>query len=258
MANPGKKIIDRAKDALGTDEDAQGSASLADGAEGGGGKREAHNKWERYQLPEDMTGKTFLDVGCWEGVNCAEAVRRGATQVVGVDLCTSETLRNNVEEHGFEFVQMDILSEKWLELDTFDIVLCGGVLYHVENVISLLFRLRRVCSETLFLETAVRHIDIDAPALLFHPSDERTRNPSNWWVPNPAAVHDMLRACGFKDVEPTWEKRKGGTGGRLCVKATTTRQESYDRILPRKAESMPLLGGERWSKKDAKNPAQHL
>src|SRR5213082_1943251 len=75
----------------------------------------AHNNWDRYGLPADMTGKTFLDVGCWEGVNCAEAVRRGASQVVGVDLCTSDELRENVEKFGFEFVQMDILSEKWLE-----------------------------------------------------------------------------------------------------------------------------------------------
>ena len=101
-----------------------------------------------------MTGLTFLDVGCWEGVNCAEAVRRGADRVVGIDLCTSDELRRNVENFGFEFVQMDVLSEKWLELDAFDVVLCSGVLYHVENVISLLFRLRTVTRELLVLETA--------------------------------------------------------------------------------------------------------
>lgn len=257
MANRGKKMLKRAR------RKAKRALKPSDngaGAEGADGEKKpkAHNKWTRYQLPDDMTGKSFLDVGCWEGVNCAEAVKRGATQVVGVDLCTSDELRKNVDEYGFEFVQMDVLSEKWLELDTFDIVLCGGVLYHVENVISLLFRLRRVTGQKLFLETAVRHIELDAPALLFHPSDERTRNPSNWWVPNPAAVFDMLAACGFKDVETTWEKRKGGTGGRLCVQASPTRQESYDRILPRKAESMPLAGSQRWSKLDAKNPSQHL
>ncbi len=220
--------------------------------------RKGRNKWARYQMPEDMTGKTFLDVGCWEGATCAEAVRRGAKQVVGVDLCTSDDLKRNVDEFGFEFVQMDILSEKWLELDTFDVVLCGGVLYHVENVISLLFRLRRVTGEMLVLETAVRRLHMDTPLLLFHPSDERTRNPSNWWVPNPPAVFDMLAACGFTDIETAWEKEKGGTGGRLCVHAKPTRQDGYDRILPRKAESMPIEGGQRWSKENASNPKQHL
>lgn len=245
MANRGMKFFKRARKRA-----RQGLGVETQNGSGGGGAEapKSHNKWERYKLPEDMTGKTFLDVGCWEGVNCAEAVRRGAKQVVGVDLCTGDALRENIETYGFEFVQMDVLSEKWLELDTFDVVLCGGVLYHVENVISLLFRLRRVTGELLVLETAVRETETEDPLLLFRPSDERTRNPSNWWVPNRAAVFDMLLACGFTDVEPSWEKQKGGTGGRLAVHARPTRQGGYDRILPRKAESMSVFGGQRWTK----------
>ena len=233
----------------GNDEAEQGAPETVRSAVGDGSETpKAHNKWQRYKLPEDMTGKTFLDVGCWEGVNCAEAVSRGASHVVGVDLCTSNELRENIDNYGFQFVQMDILSEKWLELDTFDVVLCGGVLYHVENVISLLFRLRQVTGELLVLETAIRQTETDEPLLMFRPSDERTRNPSNWWVPNRAAVFDMLVACGFTDVEPSWEKDKGGTGGRLAVHAKPTRLDGYERILPRKIESMPIEGGKRWTK----------
>jgi tRNA (mo5U34)-methyltransferase len=209
----------------------------------------AHNNWDRYGLPADMTGKTFLDVGCWEGVNCAEATKRGASQVVGVDLCTSDDLAANVKQFGFEFVQMDILSEKWLELDTFDVVLCGGVLYHVENVISLLFRLRRVTAEHLFLETKIKDMNSDPPLLLFKPSDpERTGNPSNWWVPNRPALQEMLITCGFADMEQTWEN-SGGGGTRVCIHAKPTRLPNYDRVLPRKARRMPLAGGRRYSKK---------
>lgn len=202
------------------------------------------NKWLRFGLPEDMTGKTFLDVGCWEGVMCAEAVERGAERVVGVDLCTSEPLAVNVEKFGFEFVQLDVLSEKWLELDTFDIVLCSGVLYHVENVISLLFRLRRVTGELLVLETATREHDVDAPVLTFKPSDERTNNPSNWWVPNMACLTDMVLACGFADPTVAWERPRPG-GARVCMHATPTVQKNYARILPRKADAMSLAGGRR-------------
>jgi SAM-dependent methyltransferase len=202
------------------------------------------NKWRRYNLPEDMSGKTFLDVGCWEGVNCAEAMQRGARRVVGVDLCTSEPLRENVERFGFEFVQLDVLSEKWLELDAFDVVLCSGVLYHVENVISLLFRLRRVTRSLLVLETATRDVAGDEPVLVFKPSDERTNNPSNWWVPNKACLIDMVSACGFSDIEVAWEKERPN-GARVCVHATPVEQESYERILPRKAEAMSLVGGRR-------------
>lgn len=226
----------------------------ADGSPTGGGQSEGEdsggpegrNKWRKYKLPEDMTGRTFLDVGCWEGGNCAEAVRRGAKRVVGVDLCTSDELRRNVEEYGFEFLQLDVLSEKWLELDRFDVVLCSGVLYHVENVISLLFRLRTVTDELLALETATREIaDTEEPVLIFKPSDERTRNPSNWWVPNKSGLLDMVRATGFGEPEVVWQRDRPN-GARVCLHARPVQQDSYERVLPRKAEAMSLVGGSRY------------
>ncbi len=202
------------------------------------------NKWNKFKLPEDMTGKTFLDVGCWEGGNCAEAVRRGASQVVGVDICTSEELAKNVENFGFDFLQLDLLSEKWLELDTFDVVLCSGVLYHVENVISLLLRLRMVTGELLALETATREIASDEPVLIFRPEDE-VNNPSNWWFPNKRGLYAMMQTCGFDDIVDAFENERPG-GARLCVHAKPVRRKSFDRILPRKREAMSLQGGRRW------------
>ena len=201
-------------------------------------------QWERFGLPERMRGKRFLDVGCWEGQNCVEAVKRGAEQVVGVDLCTSDELRRNVEEFGFEFLQMDVLSEKWLELDSFDVVLCSGVLYHVENPLSLLFRLRRVTDELLVLETATYKVETERPVLVLSPVDQR-RNASNWWFPNKLGVFEMLKACGFDDVSVQEEKERT-TSSRLCVHAKPVRLPSYDRVLPRQPEVMSLEGGERW------------
>jgi SAM-dependent methyltransferase len=201
-------------------------------------------QWVRFGLPEDMTGKRFIDVGCWEGRNCIEAVKRGAEQVVGVDLCTSDELHRNVEEFGFEFLQMDVLSEKWLELDSFDIVLCSGVLYHVENPLSLLFRLRRVTDELLVLETATYKVESDRPVLVLSPVDQR-RNASNWWFPNKLGVFEMLKASGFDDVTVQEEKHRE-TSSRLCVHATPVRLSSYERVLPRQPEVMSIEGGQRW------------
>ena len=73
--------------------------------------------------------------------------------VVGIDMCTSEALRQNVDDHGINFIQCDVFSEKFLELDTYDVVLCSGVLYHVENVLSLLFRLRKTARELVVIDT---------------------------------------------------------------------------------------------------------
>ena len=92
-------------------------------------ERHKRSAWNGYKLPECIDGKSFLDVGCWEGLMCAEALRRGASFALGIDYCTSPDLTRAMREHGFQFLQMDIFSEKLLELPEFDLVHCAGVLY---------------------------------------------------------------------------------------------------------------------------------
>src|SRR5580704_15785161 len=40
-------------------------------------------------LPEDLTGKTILDIGCWDGFYSFECERRGAKRVVSTDVWES-------------------------------------------------------------------------------------------------------------------------------------------------------------------------
>jgi SAM-dependent methyltransferase len=192
------------------------------------------SRWEQFRLPVELSGRTFLDVGCWEGMHCAEAVRRDAEQVVGIDLCTSEDLAANVDRYGFDFLQMDIFSEKWLELGEFDVVLCSGVLYHVENVMSLLFRLRKVVRELLVLETGITRLQPEKPMMIFHGQGEGTNNPSNWWTPNRLCLEQMLNAAGFEGVSVVWEEERHEHYSRACAHAIPTGHLEHSRILPRK------------------------
>lgn len=205
------------------------------------------NKWDMYKLPKDMKGESFLDVGCWEGDNCVEAIRRNAVYSVGIDLCTSESLKKNVEKYGFEFLQLDIFSEKFLELGRFDVVLCSGVLYHVENVLSLLFRLRKTVDRLLVLETAINKVNDAVPILLFHPGGDLKNNPSNWWTPNKKCLISMLETCGFKDIHEVYHRRVDDRIDRLCVHAVPGGYIDHEKIMPRKKELMSLSGGERRS-----------
>ncbi len=203
------------------------------------------NKWELYRLPVDMTGVSFIDVGCWEGHRCVDAVLRGVARVVGVDLCTSGELRRNMAEHVFEFVQADILSERFLGLDCFDIVLCSGVLYHVQDVIGLLVRLRKVAAKRLVLETVVNTLDPDVPLLRFHADDELAGNPSNWWTPNELCLHQMLEVCGFSDCESVYRSPAPENSERVCIHATPVGAIGYEKMMPRKKELMSVFGGDR-------------
>lgn len=205
--------------------------------------------WQAWQLPDDLTGLTFLDIGCWEGTKCVEAVERNARRVVGVDLCTCDTLRRNVQHYGFEFLQLDVFSEKFLHLEQFDLVLCAGVLYHVENVLSLLTRLRHCTRQRLVLETAVHRVDEEKPILLFHPGEDLDANPSNWWTPNLRCLEEMLVATGFATPRLVHQTvvqstRTGETIYRACVH---TEPASVDlrKAFPRHTSLMSLQGGER-------------
>jgi len=203
------------------------------------------NKWELLQLPDDMTGRSFLDVGCWEGHRCVDAVHRGATHVVGVDMCTSQSLHDNVERHGFHFIQADVFSEKFLELDRYDVVLCSGVLYHVENPMSLLFRLRKSVSELLVLETVAHTVEEARPLMLFHAGADLANNPSNWWTPNELCLTRMLESAGFSDVRLVMRTEAPDEKRRVAVHASPRGAIDYDKILPRKKELMSLYGGDR-------------
>jgi len=103
---------------------------------------ETSKRWEICKLPSNMDGRSFLDIGCWAGGFCVEAKKRGATRVLGVDYVKSDYVTKFTEEYDFEFLQCDVFSEKFLEIPNFDVVFCSGVLYHVENPVSLLFRLK--------------------------------------------------------------------------------------------------------------------
>src|SRR5438552_2149855 len=43
------------------------------------------NAYIRFYVPEDLTGRSVLDIGCNGGFYCFELARRGAARVLGID-----------------------------------------------------------------------------------------------------------------------------------------------------------------------------
>jgi len=203
------------------------------------------DKWERYGLPTSMGGGSFLDVGCWEGDNCVAALRHGAGVVVGVDLCASPGLRRNLGQERFEFAQMDVFAESFLQLGAFDLVLCSGVLYHVQNPLSLLNRLRVVTAGELVIETEIVTASDDLPVLVMAAADDPSGDPSLWWRPNETGLREMLIAAGFGEPLPVWRKEKGSDLARLAVRATVEARTPLKRLLPRRPHLMEIEGGAR-------------
>lgn len=203
------------------------------------------SRWEQFRLPVELSGRSFLDVGCWEGVHCAEAMRRKASPVVGVDLCSSGDLAANVERYGFEFTQLDVMGERAIGLGSFDVVLCSGLLYSVESPVSLLLRLHGLTNELLVLETGYTTLGGEAPMMVFHGGGEGTANPSNWWTPNRLCLQQMLELAGFEGISTVWEEEKKEGYGRICVHAVPSGEIDRAHLLPRKEKLMSIHGGDR-------------
>lgn len=205
-------------------------------------------QWLGHKLPERLDGLSFIDIGCYEGDICAEAVRRGAAQVVGIDYTTCPDLIGTLAETPFTFIELDIMSEKVLALPEFDIVHAAGVLYHVESPLSFLYRLRKLChvGSWLHIETSCAiGPGSEAPLMVFHPRDTLDDNPSNWWSPSLAGVIEMLTEVGFAEIEVTVNTLPPPTEvyqfGRIAVRgrAANTPARISQKMLPRRPKYMP-------------------
>jgi tRNA (mo5U34)-methyltransferase len=172
---------------------------------------ETPRKIERLRLPADLTGRSVLDIGAWDGALSFECERRGAERVVAIDDHTwtgpgwaskdgfdlaHEALGSKVEARD---VAMDDIGPD--TLGEFDVVLLLGVLYHMPHPWVTLWNATRVCRELLVIETHMDMLGYHRPAAAFYPGESFEGDESNWWGCNEACLKGMLAPIGFPDVE---------------------------------------------------------
>jgi tRNA (mo5U34)-methyltransferase len=174
-------------------------------------------------LPESLEGKRCLDVGTFNGFWAFEMERRGAAEVVAMDVpdphdwdwpghSTEETLqafaRRKAGDTGFEIAH-DALgsSVEWLPLSvydldperhgSFDFVYLGSLLMHLRDPVGALMRVRGVCRDALLV---VDNVDLPLTlAFANRPaaSLEGVGRPW-WWKPTVAGLARMIEAAGFR------------------------------------------------------------
>ncbi|HWS55858.1 MAG TPA: DUF1698 domain-containing protein [Pyrinomonadaceae bacterium] len=171
-------------------------------------------------LPEDLRGKSVLDVGCNAGFYAIEAKRRGAARVLGVD-----GQRQHVRQAVFvrkalgldiEYRRMNVYELNRRAVGEFDITLALGLIYHLKHLVLALENLYEVTRELLVVETAVMP-PARTPKSFLHPLGETqmrlhplayVENPAgakeqvfNWFLPGVEALRALLRQTGFEAVE---------------------------------------------------------
>ena len=160
--------------------------------------------YARFNLPDDLSGKRFLDVGCWDGFYSFEAERHGA-EVVAVDCWQPKNffIAQRALQSKVEFREMSVYELSREGLGSFDIVLFHGVLYHLRHPLLGLECVCEVTDEFTIIESHVvdNLIDLPRPVMEFYERDELGGQTDNWWGPNSECLVRMARAAGFAHTE---------------------------------------------------------
>jgi len=211
---------------------------------------EWHQRWEIFEgvftpgrnpgsalldgvgLPQDLRGCRVLDVGAFNCCFSFECERRGAAEVVAMDLQDARVLGfvalGELLGSRVRFKRGSVYNLDRAGLGEFDVVLFLGVLYHLRYPMLALDQLRKVTGGTLFLETLViddRFIEgakdfqslsgyhpalTSVPLWQFYKGAELAGDPSNWYGPNICAVMQGLESAGFSPrLHSRWGDRAG-------------------------------------------------
>lgn len=182
-------------------------------------------KWKRFRhaVPDDLTGRTVLDIGCNGGFYSIEMKKRGADRVLGLDFDERylEQARFAAEVTGqdIEFRQMSVYDVAELG-ERFDIVLFMGVLYHLRHPLLALDLIHEhVAGDLLVFQTMQRgsnrvdalrtdynffeqkHFESPGYPKMHFIEHEYAGDWTNWWAPNAACSAAMLRSAGFEIIE---------------------------------------------------------
>lgn len=177
----------------------------------------------RNSIPEDLRGKSVLDIGCNAGFYSFEMKRRGAARVLGIDT-DEHYLRQarfaaKMEGSDVEFLRMPVWDVAALG-EKFDLVIFMGVLYHLRHPLLALDLIHEHVARDLLLFQSMQRgsrsviplepdyefngeAPFDDPAFpRMHFIEHRfAHDETNWWIPNRACVEAMLRSSGFSIEE---------------------------------------------------------
>ena len=174
-------------------------------------------------LPDDLTGKSVLDIGCNGGFYAIEMKRRGASRVLGIDFderyLAQARFAAEVTGQDIEFRRLSVYDVGTLG-ERFDLVIFMGVFYHLRHPLLALDIIHDSVARDLLLFQSLQrgtkvadpvaadydfweqdHFDRPGYPKLHFIEHRYSGDPTNWWAPNAACSAALLRSSGFAILE---------------------------------------------------------
>jgi len=179
--------------------------------------------------PQDLKGRSVLDIGALDGVISFNAERNDAERVLAIDVEDYELydwgwggapaklkglgeVKNKVFPQLREFFDSMVLRKQKTVYDLspgddgiFDFVFFYGVLYHLRHPLLSFDKIRSVCTGGVLVETHICNIDRQLPSSIFYLDDVLDKAVTNWTGPTEACVVHWMRNAGFRSV---WVEKK--------------------------------------------------
>jgi tRNA (mo5U34)-methyltransferase len=182
----------------------------------------------------DVRGKRCLDIGTFDGFFAFELERRGAAEVVAVDIEDHELwdwppdakpgragtgrqvgftgppkgagfrLLAEIKQSKVDWRPISIYDLDPDELGTFDVIVCGTLLLHLQDPVRALEAVRRVCRGVLLSSEQIQFwlTILGRGRPLFQLSGPRvgvTRSEfCQWWLANAAGHRQLVWSAGFE------------------------------------------------------------
>lgn len=162
-----------------------------------------------FPIPENLTGKSVLDIGPWDGFFTFAMERRGAA-VTAIDYVDLDSFRLLAEQFGSQakYLRMEVYELDPGRLGRFDYVLFLGVLYHLKHPQLAMERVCSVTKELCVVDTYVSNASqwlagegAAFPSMDLYEYDELAGQLDNWCGPTVEAVQMMARVAGFASAE---------------------------------------------------------
>ena len=153
----------------------------------------------------DPSGWSIIDVACHCGVLSLEFAERGFGRVAGVDLRQNLVDQGNFLAESFGLsknVKFTVANVRDAIIPSADIVLCGGLLYHVTFPVELMAKLFHATKRFLIFDTMLQQHPFSGFHIISDRNVNRTLDGDNQieFMPTYRAVIDLLKGAGFHEL----------------------------------------------------------